>query len=511
MHDVPRVPMDQRSSEKNIASPQTTTPNIPFQSRFEGMWVVGLPGTGKTQLFQYLIARDLDLVAQGRASIIVLDPTGDEADPTPTLIHNLIRLKRFAPGGDLHGKLVYIDPTDTGYTLPINLFSLRPDLNDREAISSAIQTYVSIMGGLMGQPLTGFQDPPFRYAVQAALAFAHPTLETLRRVLAVPPPATKSYTPPPPYHQQVIDRLRPTVAEYLRTTFDSDGARRSRNELMNRLYALSADPRFAEIFEAEETKIDFAAEIASAKVIVINASREALGDMTELYGRYFLGLIKQAADSRRIRVPCFIYIDECNEFVANDHNAVHILRKLRRRRMALVLGNQAVEDIKTPRGAFLGTAIKLVNADEDSAYELAKNMGLRKAGGVPDTSLLVGRPPLDFAFHIRGRMHEPESFKVPPGVMEAMLKMTESEFQEIRKEIRERYYVEVHRDRPSKQTRTMLPAKTNTAAEEPVAEPVAPTQPETKSKSEGGTDWGLPSGATAAGSDGTRNTTTHDE
>jgi hypothetical protein len=43
--------------------------------------------------------------------------------------------------------------------------------------------------------------------------------------------------------------------------------------------------------------------------------------------------------------------------VAHDSNAGDIVNKLRRKRMALILGNQEVERIETPRGAFLGTAI----------------------------------------------------------------------------------------------------------------------------------------------------------
>ena len=78
----------------------SSPPELPLQPRFEGMWVVGLPGTGKTQLFQYLLMRDLDTVARGEASVVILDPTGIEPG---TLIRTVTRLKRFAPGGDLYG------------------------------------------------------------------------------------------------------------------------------------------------------------------------------------------------------------------------------------------------------------------------------------------------------------------------------------------------------------------------------------------------------------------------
>ena len=122
---------------------------------------------------------------------MIIDPTGIEPG---TLIRTVTRLKRFAPGGDLYRKLVYIDPTNRQYTLPINLLSLRADLADDDAISSAISSYVSIMGGLMGQPLTPYQDPPLRYAVQVALAFARPTLDTLRRIIAPAPESRRRRT-----------------------------------------------------------------------------------------------------------------------------------------------------------------------------------------------------------------------------------------------------------------------------------------------------------------------------
>ncbi len=51
---------EQEPKEEELAGP----PEVPLQPRYEGMWAVGLPGTGKTQLFQYLLMRDIDLVAK---------------------------------------------------------------------------------------------------------------------------------------------------------------------------------------------------------------------------------------------------------------------------------------------------------------------------------------------------------------------------------------------------------------------------------------------------------------
>jgi hypothetical protein len=432
-------------------------PELPLSVRFQGQWVIGTQGTGKTQLFQFMLSRDLDMVAAGKASIVVLDPTGDKEG---RLIHNLITLKRFAPGGDLHGKLVYIDPKDRGYTLPINLLSLRANFDDEESVGSAISSYLSIMGGLMGQPLTSFQEPVFRYAVQAALAFPNPTLSTLRDILS---PSSKAY-------QQVLPKLHPDVRAYFQQVYDTEGPRRSRSEILNRLFALSSDAKFRRLFNAVETKIDFFEEINRPKVIVINASRDYLQSLTELYGRYFLALITGAGEHRASMptgspIPCFIYIDECDEFVANDPNAAKILLKLRGMRMALILGNQLVSRITdtSVQESFLGTAIKFVNANSASARTLAEEMNCVTEAGRIDPSFLIARPSLNFAFHIRGQMPKPIAVQIPYGVLESQPHMSSNELEQIRSEIRERYYVSTE---GSRQTTPSAPEGDN--ADDPV-------------------------------------------
>ena len=83
---------------------------------------------------------------------------------------------------------------------------------------------------------------------------------------------------------------------------------------MSRLYSLSADPIFRRLFEAQETKIDLAKEINQPKVIVVNADRDYLRSLKELYGRYFLALLKSAGESRP----------------ANSDPLLHLYRRVRR-------------------------------------------------------------------------------------------------------------------------------------------------------------------------------------
>ena len=275
---------------------------------------------------------------------------------------------------------------------------------------------------------------------------------------------------------------------------------------MSRLYSLSADPVFRRLFEAEETKIDLAKEINQPKVIVVNADRDYLRSLKELYGRYFLALLKSAGESRPANsIPCFIYIDECDEFVKHDENAADIISKLRRKRIALILGNQEVHRIEEPRGAFLGTAIKFANCNLDSAKELAPMMGLIGENGRTDIQPLINRAPLNFAYFIRGRMKAPEVFKFEPGLMESQPRMTDDEWAQVWHEIRDKYYVPIKREPTRAPTHNIVPnetpqtspsatpSKPKSQSKKPEPDPAEPPVPTVESEqqrnTEGATGW----------------------
>ena len=57
---------------------ETAVPfGIPFKSRFEHTHIVGGSGHGKTQLLEQMILKDLDKLAEGKGSVIVIDSQGD--------------------------------------------------------------------------------------------------------------------------------------------------------------------------------------------------------------------------------------------------------------------------------------------------------------------------------------------------------------------------------------------------------------------------------------------------
>ena len=92
---------------------QTSVPfGMPFSARFEHTHIVGGSGHGKTQLLQQMILKDLDKLAEGKGSVIVIDSQGD-------LLKNILSL---ASMSRLSERLVLIDPTDIDNPPALNLF-----------------------------------------------------------------------------------------------------------------------------------------------------------------------------------------------------------------------------------------------------------------------------------------------------------------------------------------------------------------------------------------------------
>jgi hypothetical protein len=78
---------------------------IPRKTRFEHHWIIAGSGHGKTNAIANLLIDDLQRVADGNASIVVIDSQN-------SLIPMLAHLPFFAKGDLLDGKLVLIDASD---------------------------------------------------------------------------------------------------------------------------------------------------------------------------------------------------------------------------------------------------------------------------------------------------------------------------------------------------------------------------------------------------------------
>jgi hypothetical protein len=141
---------------------------------------------------------------------------------------------------------------------------------------------------------------------------------------------------------------------------------------------------FRELFSAVKISRNSRFSLINAgKVILINTAKDLLKqDGTEIFGRFFLALIAQAAQERATlhaskRRPCYVYIDECQDYLSTDSNFTMILEQARKQNVGVIVAHQYLSQLsqKTLDGLYANTSIKFAGGISDKdAHALARNM-----------------------------------------------------------------------------------------------------------------------------------------
>ncbi len=412
---------------------QTRLPfELPERNRFEHHWIVAGSGHGKTQCLQTLIAGDLDQVANGEASIIVIDSQGD-------LIQNIARLKVFAPGEPLHGKLCLIDPTDIEYPVALNLFDVGMErinsyspLDRERLINGVLELYDFVLASLLSAGLTQKQGLIFRYITRLMLQIPDATIHTFRELMEKD--GDKKYRP-------YTAKLTGTARAFFETEFNSKEFEDTKRQVVRRLWGILENQTFERMFSHPRNKLDLFKEMNAGKVILINTAKELLKQNgTEIFGRFFIAMIAQAAQERATlhpsdRTPTFVYVDECQDYL--DSNVSLILEQARKQNVGMILAHQYIGQLSP----------KLQES-------FSANTSIKFAGGVSDRDARTLAPMLrtkpefieeqrkgQFAAFVRNVTDSALSLSFPFGYMEDMERMDRSERSVVLDEMRARYAV----------------------------------------------------------------------
>jgi len=405
---------------------------IPIETRFEHQHIVAGSGHGKTQTLQYMIAEDLEAVAEGNRTVIVLDSQGD-------LIQKIASLQAFAPGGDLADRLVLIDPTDVEYPVSLNLFDVGIErLNaysqlDRERLTNSIlELYDFVLGTLLAAEMTQKQSVIFRYVTRLMLHIPDATIHTLRELME--PGSQVKFA-------GAIAELSGTARHFFETEFASKEFEQTKKQVLRRLWGILENQTFERMFSHPRSKLDLFSEMNTGKVILINTAKDLLKEQgTEIFGRFFIAMIAQAAQERATlpegeRMPTFVYIDEAADYF--DRNIGIILSQARKYRVGMVLAHQYLGQLepKLQEAFAANTSVKLAGGVSNrDARALGPMLGC-------EPSLIETQPKLGFAASIRGVTQGTLPIQFAAGRMEAMPRMTDAERDALRDEMRERYAV----------------------------------------------------------------------
>ena len=394
------------------------------------------PGTGKSTLLTNLISRDLERVAKGECSVVVMDSKVD-------LISPLEKLALFGKGQPLEDKLVTVDVQDVLFPCAFNVLDLvtsdssLSEVDQLALETSTIDLLKYIFQSLLpaGAALTDRQNTMFGMLIRLLLKIPNANLDTLMEILKRD--GIRKYW-------KYVDQLEPSFKEYFEDQFMGGGDSRiqgTKNELVTRLYSIKEKKALASMFEAKKTKLNLYEEMSSSKVILVNMPQALLGTDLELFGRFFLALILNAAQRRQLvegedRLPTYVYMDECHDIISNDTSLVRLLAQCRSANVGITVAHQDLSQIHNQRvvdALLSNTAIKIMACR-------ATGDARRVAGAMRvDEKYIQNAPQYSFVAHADG---------VGTGILDTvdeqfkdMAMMSTAEFDAYKQRNREKYCI----------------------------------------------------------------------
>jgi len=348
-------------------------------------------------------------------------------------------LKVFAPGEPLEGKLVVIDAEDIEWPIALNLFDVGIDdtqsysLAEREGFRNAVLAlYDYIFSALLSAEMTSRQHTLFHFTIEFLLTIPSATIDTLIDLMQ--PRGLTQF-------EQYLPKLDPDARRFFELKFNSKEFDRTKEQVVDRLFAVKRIRTLSRMFAAPKSKFEFFTEMGAAKVILINVPQSLLQeDGVEIVGRFFISMILLAAHKRQLlprdkRLPCFVYIDECHDFIKRDPKIPVILDQARKLNVALILAHQRLQQLQpyVLDALYGATAIKFASKVSDAAaHALARDMRT-----TPE--FILDQPQYHFAAYVSGLTNTALSIGIPSTDMNRMPRMTRAEHEIVRNGIRERY------------------------------------------------------------------------
>ncbi len=462
---------------------QTLNFTIPTKTRFEHHHIVAGSGHGKTQTLQYLIAHDLAAVAEGNRTVIVLDSQGD-------LIRTISSLQCFAPGEPLHERIVIIDPSDIEYPVSLNLFDVGMDrlagyapLERERLTNSILELYDFVLGTLLSAEMTQKQNVIFRYVTRLMLHIPDATIHTLRELME--PGSQIKFA-------EHIAKLSGTARHFFETEFAGKEFEQTKKQVLRRLWGILENQTFERMFSHPRSKLVMFSEMNAGKVILINTAKDLLKEQgTEIFGRFFIALIAQAAQERATlpahkRMPTIVYVDEAQDYF--DRNIGIILAQARKQNVGMVLSHQFLGQLepKLQEAFAANTAIKFAGGvSAKDARALAPMLYCQP-------EFIEAQPKASFAAHVRGQTKSAVPLQFRLGFMEQMPKMEKVEQNALRQRMRDFYAVHYSKLGLVDEAKTKNDAAAQRDSDCDTAPPIDPTPrkpPPGHINTDAGEDW----------------------
>ncbi len=335
--------------------------SIPLAARHTHFYCIGTTGQGKSKFIESLLVED---ILAGRGCGLV-DPHTDLARDT---LANLLSRGYFTNHTALE-HVVYFDPTRTDYFIPFNILksALPPYTIAQQIIEAFRRTW----------PRALEEAPRF---TNIALAVLLVLIETGKSLVEMPLVLTNRE-----YREQLLAQVHePQVVEFFRTRFDQWGRETPTmiESVLNKVTAFTLNPHLRRCLGATENWLDFRQIMDSQKVLLVDLGN-CDGETRRLVGSLVVTGMEMAALSRKdraeVRQPFYLFLDEFQDFCANEGAAktlAQILSECRKFGLHLHLAHQTLGQVQQRIASALGNVgIKVVFAvDREDAEVMAKKL-----------------------------------------------------------------------------------------------------------------------------------------
>jgi DNA helicase HerA-like ATPase len=325
-------------------------------------YIIGVTGKGKSRLLQHLLFQD---IVSGRGCGL-LDPHSDLADD---LLRYLAGHSRGA--ATQWGRIVYFDPSREDYLIPFNVLATG---------FSPYETATNVVEAMRRTWPKALEEAPrfANIALASILTLIHngQTLVELPRLLINAA-----------YRAELCRNLVDAeLLSFWRDRYEKWGREQPLmiESVLNKVTAFTLNPTLRLILGARENGLNFRKIMDEGQVLIADLGRVD-GETRRLLGSLIVTGIEQAAlsrkdEPRRKRLPFYSYIDEFQDFVANEGSALtlaQILSEARKFGLHLTLAHQTLGQMTSlrMRAALGNIQTKIVfGVDREDAEILARKL-----------------------------------------------------------------------------------------------------------------------------------------
>ena len=365
----------------NFALPGMPKVYLANSERVKHLYCLGITGKGKSKFLEGLILQD---IWAGRGCGVI-DP---HSDLVQDIFRHLVRDGYFAKDECLN-RVVYLD-INRHDQLPA--FNLLATPGDPYAIA---QLVIEAFRRTWSDSLK--EAPQFSNIMLAALIVLIKTNRSL-------PELQRLLTDQPWREQRLIQANDEQASAFFHQRYDKWGkeAPRMRESTLNKVSALTFNPILRRMLGTQNNQLDFRHLMDSGKVLLCDLGGEP--ETRRLLGSLIVTFLEHAAFSRRNipsqqRRPFYLYMDEFQDFSANDGSAKslsQILSETRKFGLHLTLAHQSLSQLQLRLGGAIGNVQTKVffGMSRRDAEEFGRAVGQVDKHSVKDSPLTATQHPL---------------------------------------------------------------------------------------------------------------------